>query len=177
MRPIASFTLHALAAAALGASAGAAAAPPRVVSAEVFLKLPGAEGGGQIEVQSYQWGTANAVPADKKSKHFDEWAVEIEDSQSDDGEWIAEVERPQSAGGSAQKTLAFPNLLERGSLVVKGNFPNCTVGAAFPDALLESATARFELKDVVVAGCALDGVHLYYAKVTVRGWDPKKKEN
>lgn len=37
-------------------AAGAASAAPRAVSGEVFVKLPGAAGAGQIEVESFSWG-------------------------------------------------------------------------------------------------------------------------
>ena len=73
-------------------------------------------------------------------------------------------------------TVAKP--LDRGSVRVKVKFPwlDCRVGAAFPDAVLQNAAGRYELKEVLISGCAADGVALNYAKVTVRGWDPAKKQ-
>lgn len=46
----------------------------------------------------------------------------------------------------------------------------------YPEAVLQTATARYELKDVVISGCAADSVSLNYAKVRVRAWNPSKKE-
>ena len=73
-------------------------------------------------------------------------------------------------------TVAQP--LDRGSVRVKVKFPwlDCKVGAAFPDAVLQNDAGRYEFKDVMITGCAPDGVSLNYAKVIVRGWDPEKKE-
>lgn len=67
--------------------------------------------------------------------------------------------------------------VESGSMMFRGSLPGCTVGAAYPDAVLQTADARYELKDVVISGCAGDGATLNYAKVKVRGWDPEKKED
>jgi hypothetical protein len=72
--------------------------------------------------------------------------------------------------------LAKP--LARGSVWVRVATPwaACRVGARFPAAVLENASGSHELGDVTVAACAPDAIALNYAKVTVRGWDPKKKE-
>jgi len=35
---------------------------------------------------------------------------------------------------------------------------------------------RYELKDVVISNCAPGSVTLDYGKVTVKGWNPEKKE-
>jgi hypothetical protein len=62
MRPIANFTFHAILAAALAALAASSAAadPARLVSGEVFVKLPGAAGSGDghIEITSYSFGAS-----------------------------------------------------------------------------------------------------------------------
>lgn len=65
---------------------------------------------------------------------------------------------------------------DAGRLTLHGNLPGCAVGATYPDAVLQTASARYELKDVLISGCAPEGVSLSYTKVTVRGWDPEKKE-
>ena len=68
--------------------------------------------------------------------------------------------------------------LDRGAVRVKVKFPwlDCRAGGAFPDAVLQNDAGRYEFKDAIITGCAADGVSLNYAKVTVRGWDPAKKE-
>ena len=41
--------------------------------------------------------------------------------------------------------------------------------------MLQSDTARYELKDIQVTSCAPDTIDLDYKKVTVRGWNPETK--
>ena len=53
----------------------------------------------------------------------------------------------------------------------------CRVGARYPSLSLSGGAKTYELEDVTVAGCgAGEEVAFNYKKVTVRGWDPKKKE-
>lgn len=52
----------------------------------------------------------------------------------------------------------------------------CRAGTRYPGMELGDGTASYRLSDVVVTGCGADGVRLDYARVTVRGWDPEKKE-
>lgn len=66
--------------------------------------------------------------------------------------------------------------VEQGSLRLKGSLPGCAVGATYPQAVLQTAAARYELTEVIISSCAADSVSLDYAKVKVRGWDPTKKE-
>lgn len=75
------------------------------------------------------------------------------------------------------KTVVFPHPLERGSARVKVRFPwlDCAVGDRYPEASLEGAGMRYELKDVTITSCATEQISLNYAKVEVRGWDPVKK--
>ncbi|HKX91849.1 MAG TPA: hypothetical protein VJM15_05415 [Sphingomicrobium sp.] len=66
-----------------------------------------------------------------------------------------------------------------GSILIRGGMPGCAVGRRYAGAQFASAGMsglRYELTDLVVSDCAPDAVTLDYAKVTVRGWDPKKKE-
>ena len=80
--------------------------------------------------------------------------------------------------GGAHRDDSVTAPLDRGSVRVKVKFPwlDCRVGAAFPDAVLQNDAGRYELKDVVISGCAPDTVELNYAKVKVRGWNPETKE-
>lgn len=66
--------------------------------------------------------------------------------------------------------------LDQGSVTINGSFPSCSVGAAYADATLQVAAARYELKDVQITSCSPDSVSLNYAKVQVRGWDPATKK-
>jgi hypothetical protein len=58
---------------------------------------------------------------------------------------------------------------------VKGKLPGCAVGTAYPSATLQTGAARYELKEAIITGCAMDSVSINYTKVQVRGWDPAKK--
>ena len=83
--------------------------------------------------------------------------------------------RPASASTAGCQS---PRRLDRGSVRVKVRFPwlDCRVGATFPDATLDDAAGRNSFSEVTVTRCDSDAVTLSYAKVTVRGWDPAKKE-
>ena len=70
-------------------------------------------------------------------------------------------------------------MLHPGTLVVRANLPNCTVGTRYAGAQFASggmAGRRYELKDVVISNCAQGEVTLRYGKVTVKGWNPETKE-
>ena len=69
----------------------------------------------------------------------------------------------------------------RGSLTVLASGASCRVGAHYPSLALNGGDKSYLLQDVQVADCG-DGaapteqVTFVYGKVTVRGWDPEKKE-
>ena len=149
MRPITRTTICALAATAMAAPALAAASNYYLRLDDMKGESAAKAGGGHkdwIEIQSWSWGATNA------------------------GKFGA------VSGAHRDESVAAP--LDRGSLRVKVKFPwlDCRVGAAFPDAVLQNDAGRYELKDVIVSGCAADSVSLDYAKVVVRGWDPKTKQ-
>ena len=163
MRPIANFTLHAALATALAALAATSAA----AASDYYLKFDTikgesaakASGGKQIEIESWSWGTTMA------------------------GDWDGAIISPRDAAsgmptGKRQHgwvTVSKP--LDRGSVRVKVKFPwlECRVGAAFPDAVLQNSAGRYELKEVLISGCAVDGIALNYAKVKVHAWNPTTK--
>ena len=175
MRPITRTTLGALAVAA------AALATPAIAAASdsylTFGPVTGAQADARkghdkwIEVESWSWG------ATRKG-----WDGTIKGNATSSAKFgaISGAHRDDSVDARADAALAVPlgAPLERGSVRVKVKFPwlDCRVGAAFPDAVLQNAAGRYELKEVLISGCAADGVALNYAKVTVRGWDPAKKQ-
>ena len=78
-----------------------------------------------------------------------------------------------------------------GSVTVDGNFPGCTVGTQYADAVLQLAGVRYDLTDVQITSCPApvpatrssmageylrESLSLNYKKVTVRGWNPETKE-
>lgn len=183
MRPIMNITMCAVVAAAV-----AAPAPAFAASADYYLKLgdvkgesaarsgspvpSGVEGGKHIEILSWSWGTTMAG----------DWDGTIKGAASTAKYGaVAGAHRDEGLGPADKRqhgwvTVARP--LDRGAVRVKVKFPwlDCKVGSAFPDATLQNDAGRYEFKDAIITGCAPDGVSLNYAKVTVRGWDPAKKE-
>lgn len=120
---------------------------------------------------------------------------------------MQDISAPSMTSGKRQHgwvTVSKP--LERGSLSVRGGFPGCRVGDTYADAVLQTATMRFELKEVFITNCPVspsgggggsggalptESISLNYAKirlvtlpaqdpkadkVQVRGWDPEKKQ-
>ena len=77
------------------------------------------------------------------------------------------------------KPAAAGNVRTQGSITVAGHFAACRVGTNYADAVMQTTDGRYELKEVVITGCAPDGLSLNYGsvkKVRVKGWDPEKKE-
>lgn len=72
----------------------------------------------------------------------------------------------------------------KGSVWIRVSSPwvACRVGARYPSLRLAGEAQAYDLEDVTVARCgsgagaASEEVAFTYKKVTVRGWDPKKKE-
>ena len=119
-----------------------------------------ASGGTQIEILSWSWGATNAGKYGA-----------VSGAHRDDG-----VAAPAEKRQHGWNTVSKP--LDRGSVRVKVKLPwlDCKVGDAFPDAVLQNDAGRYELQNVMVSGCAPNGVALNYAKVVVRGWDPATKK-
>lgn len=69
----------------------------------------------------------------------------------------------------------------RGSLTVLASGASCRVGTRYPSLALNGRGKSYWLQDVQVADCG-DGaapteqITFVYGKVSVRGWDPEKKE-
>ena len=89
------------------------------------------------------------------------------------------------------RTAAPPAPPASGSLTVDGNFPGCAVGARYAGAVLQLAGVRYAMTDVQITSCPApvpatrssmageylrESLSLNYKKVTVRGWNPEKKE-
>ena len=77
---------------------------------------------------------------------------------------------------AAQDLPAVGAAYDAGSVTLTGAFPSCYVGAAYDGAAIGQGGQRYEMQDVKVAACAPGSMSLTFKKVTVRGWDPKKKE-
>jgi hypothetical protein len=63
-----------------------------------------------------------------------------------------------------------------GSLTVQGNVPGCTVGKRYAGMQFAGGGQTYQLQDVEVTSCTGGQTTFAYRKVTVRGWDPEKKE-
>jgi hypothetical protein len=172
------------------AAAVAAPAPTPAVaaSADYYLKLGDVKGesaarsgaGKHIEILSWSWGATMAPGGDGTVKPV---LSNVEGGAASTAKYgaVAGAHRDDTVDPAEKRqhgwvTVAKP--LDRGAVRVKVKFPwlDCKVGAAFPDAMLQNDAGRYEFKDAIITGCAPDSVSLNYAKVTVRGWDPAKKE-
>jgi hypothetical protein len=89
-------------------------------------------------------------------------------------------ETGQATGQRVHKPLRirayYDQPLARGSLTLTGAFPRCAEGTHFPTASFISGGKLYALEDIAISECAPGAVTLDYRKVTVRGWDPEKKE-
>jgi hypothetical protein len=150
-------------------------APALAASSDYFLKLGGVSGEAAarghkdwIEIQSWSWGATNTRKG---------WDGTITGRASSSKYGAV-------AGAHRDDSVAPP---PSGGVRVKVKFPwlDCKPGAAFPNAVLQNAAGRYELKEVIVASCPVaapgggepaETLTLNYAKVIVRGWDPEKKE-
>ena len=161
-------SLRALAFAASATLAATLATTPVSAALNAFLKIGGApapasaadaRGGHKewIEVTSWSWGASNG------HKGWDGTIKGRRDAVA------------PAAASPATTTAPGPG---PGTLRVKVRFPwtDCRVGADFPDATLDDAVGRNSFSDVTVTRCDADAVTFGYSRVTVRGWDPAKKE-
>ena len=87
-----------------------------------------------------------------------------------------------AAGAGGDSKISAP--LPQGNAVVKTEWPwtACQVGASYPSLSLIGGGKHNLLEQVTVSNCGgawgtpSEGIVFDYAKVTVSGWDPKKKE-
>ena len=191
MRPVTRYTICALAAAAMAA--------PAVAASNSYLTLgPLKEGedarkGKEDKIEVLSWsfgvtrkgwdGTIKGATGTEKfgavgGMHRDDAvtgdAATAVTSPRDAASGLPTGKRQHQPKGRAPLDQTQP--LDVGSVTVNGSVPGCTVGAAYTDAMLRTTAARYELKDVQITSCARESVALNYSKVTVRGWDPAKKQ-
>ena len=86
------------------------------------------------------------------------------------------TETAQATGKRQHMPIRARMYYDAGGVTIGGRFPACRVGAAFDSAAIGHGSERYEMKDVVITNCAADSMSLNFKKVTVRGWDPEKKE-
>ncbi|HEX6740903.1 MAG TPA: hypothetical protein VF079_03800 [Sphingomicrobium sp.] len=141
----------------------------------------------QLLVQSWHWGprqsTARSGAADMPKE------LQAQDRMGDpasarghsmlgasDRTVIHDPPPPRDGGLGSESELTTAGPPVRGTLTVKASLPGCMVGARYGGAQFASGSMRYELKDVVISNCAPGEVTLQYGKVTVKGWNPEKKE-
>lgn len=90
--------------------------------------------------------------------------------------WSTSGDATQATGQRTHKPLRMRMVYDAGSVTLSGRFPACRVGAAYDNAAIGQGAERYEMQDVTVAACSPDSMSLNFKKVTVRGWDPEKKE-
>lgn len=96
-----------------------------------------------------------------------------------------DVATGQSSGKRTHPALIkISKPLATGSISLDMTLAGCAVGTRYPSARLTTPSGSYALQDVVVAACGADPrgaapmeqVTLNYARIQVRGWDPRKKE-
>jgi hypothetical protein len=138
-----------LAICALPLTAGARPVIDNEGYAHISAKLLGANAsdkGKQLEIESYSWGTGSRSGGHSMLGASDKLAV-----------GSARTEGP-------------------GTLTIRGDLPGCVAGKRYAGMQFAASGKRYELQDVMIDGCTKGGATLNYRKVTVRGWDPEKKE-
>jgi hypothetical protein len=168
VRPIMKTAMCALAAAAVAAPAFAASSNYYLKLGDIKGELAAKSGAGkQLEILAWSWGATSAGKFGTVS------GIRRDDGVTAPGDAAA----GRAAGKRQHGWVTVAKPLDRGAVRVKVKFPwpDCRVGAAFPDAVLQNAAGRYEFKDAIITGCAPDSVSINYAKVMVRGWDPARK--
>lgn len=170
--------------------AGAAGAGP------VFMKLegvdvPGKTGSGEIEIQSFHWGPRQTTSADGSRSRSEGdpdrpvIAGSVPNTTTSKRQHGAEtISKEWGGAAGAREHDKRTTWVERSAPAAKGSvwirvatpWAACRAGARYPMIELGDGKASYRLSDVVVTGCDAGGASLDYAKVTVRGWDPAKKE-
>ena len=140
-------------------------APPPPGEAEITLKGSAAPARPKVSDVTLKRGTMAAEPAA-----------------------AAGSDRPMGWDNTRQKKLAALRAPPaRGTFRARtAPWPGCRVGARYPQLQLGAGGKLYTLGDVRVASCGraagdaddrpTEEVAFYYNKVTVRGWDPEKKE-
>ena len=174
MRPIMKLTICTFAAAAMAAPAFAANylkigdVKSRSATGSTKPVPSGVEGGQQIEIQSWSWGATQAGSWDGtiKGRTGENAAASGEqvaagDVNADGRADVITSPRDTASGMPTGKRqhgwVKISKPLDRGSVTVKGSMSGCTVGAAYPDAVLQTAAARYEFTDVLITSCSMSG--------------------
>jgi hypothetical protein len=188
-----------LLAAALGS------APALAAASDYFLKLEGVPGESkddghrqQIEILAFGWGETRDVDGNGAADALTDGLLVVryavpgvtrDPPHKDKLSALAidhEVKSPRDAasGQASGKRMHKPRwvyepepLNAAGSLTVKASVPGCAPGQRYGGAQFAGGGKLYQLSDVVIAGCAPDAVSLNYRKVTVKGWNPEKKED
>lgn len=152
-------------------SAPPSAGPVRVISGEVFYKPPARSSGHSMLGASESITVAGAQTqygqATGKRQHMPLRSRVYYDQSNAAGRSLAAIDGEPVQGA--------------GTLTVSGGFTGCQVGARYAGMQFAAAGKRYELEDVVISNCPTaagprEEITFVYGKVTVRGWDPEKKE-
>jgi hypothetical protein len=195
-----------LAAALAALAATSAAAGPVSGEVFVKLPGAASSGGGHIEIHSYSFGAARVSKVEGFTvkqgiaRHRSDASAGKGGSNEISMDDTAGGEKMQPGGGSASgagvkrvfvkswstsgdasgerthKPLRMRMEYDAGSVTLAGRFSACRVGTAYPNVAIGHGGERYDIQDATVTACSPDGMSLNFKKVTVRGWDPEKKE-
>jgi len=119
----------------------------------------------RLEVESWQWGATRSGGNNQ---------LKLDDSAGASQPATFNPYSIKKLSDSSSPTFAKP--LPRGSLTVKGKLPGCAVGQRYAGMQFAGGGMAYQLSDVVITSCGPGQVTMNYAKVTVKGWNPEKKE-
>jgi len=184
------------------AAAAAFAIPAAAASSDYFLRLEGTKGEDKVAIIAHGWGETQA--AEDAPDALTDGLLIVRSGPAATGRGIDiaridgqgpaskkmsvlevdhEVQSPRDAA-SGQATgkrmhkplMIYDEPLAAGSLTLRASVPGCTPGDRYAGAQFAAGGKLYELRDVVISGCAPNGVLLNYRKVTVKGWNPETKE-
>lgn len=179
MRSATHFTLHAILAACLAALAAssAAAAGPTGGKEEVYFTIT------LTDARAADGAHVGRNDGRLESFEIKDWS--FDKVSKVDSFTVKQGVKPVGTADVTMKRGTGPSTAPppSGSFRVKVRFPwlGCRVGARYPSLALNGGGKSYLLQDVQVADCGPAGspveeVGFVYGKVTVRGWDPEKKE-
>ena len=150
MRPITKLTICVLTAAAMAAPGQALAANFLKIGDVKSKSASGSDKSQLIEIMSWSWGATQA------SSGVQVAAGDVNaDSRPDTITSPRDSASGLPTGKRQHKPMTITKPLDRGSVTVTGSMSGCTVGAAYPDAVLQTAAARYEFKEVFITSCAM----------------------
>ncbi|MEO6113571.1 MAG: type VI secretion system tube protein Hcp [Sphingomicrobium sp.] len=157
--------------AGIAIAVAAAVSTPAFAATDMFLELGPVKGestdraaGGKVQLSSINFSASRkGWDGTIKGRTPDHTSASESSAGAGAASADAAVTSPRDTasgmptGKRQHGTVTISKPLDRGSVTVAGNLPGCTVGAAYADAVLQTAYIRYELKEVMVSSCTVSG--------------------